>query len=76
MKKLIIELFRSKAGEIHHDSEECAFCGLCQKKCRAKAIIVNRQKKEWKYIRGNCFRCKRCVKKCPKNSLSLVRREI
>lgn len=76
MKKLFIKLFRSKAGKIHYDSEKCDYCGLCQKECYTKAIIVNRHNKEWKYICENCLRCQRCVKKCPKESLSFIRHEV
>ena len=56
-------------GQIGIETEKCILCGICQKKCPANAIKVNRAKAEWTLEKMSCVQCNHCVDVCPKKCL-------
>jgi len=65
-KKMICDLFRERP--IVCDTKKCIKCGLCAKKCPAKAIIL----KPYPVINTKkCIRCFCCIEICPQDALSL-----
>ncbi len=64
------EYHENTRGHIAIDVDTCILCGICQRRCPANAIEVNRQKKTWMIERMKCVQCSGCVVVCPKDSLS------
>ncbi len=64
------QYYENTRGHIAIDVETCILCGICQRRCPANAIEVNRQKKTWMIERMKCVQCSGCVVVCPKDSLS------
>lgn len=58
------EDFAATRGRIVMDPGECNFCTLCQMKCPAGAISVNRDQKTWQINRFRCILCGACVGAC------------
>lgn len=50
-------------------SDNCLYCGACQKICPVNAIFVGRNQKIWTLNRLKCINCGRCVKVCSKAAL-------
>lgn len=48
-------------------SSDCVQCGLCARKCPAKAINMT----DAKIINANCIYCMRCVSICPKKAKAI-----
>lgn len=44
--------------------DSCIGCGVCEKKCPAKAIKIQARKPVW--VRKRCVMCLRCLHSCPK----------
>jgi len=63
--------YKNTRGSIEQDIAKCIFCGLCQRKCPAQAIIVNREKKTWTIDRFRCVTCGNCVEVCPVKCLRM-----
>lgn len=59
-------------GHIENDIDTCIFCGICQKKCPADAITVDKPNKTWTIQRMQCVQCGCCVDLCPKHCLSNI----
>lgn len=53
------------------DADKCIFCGLCEKKCPADAIKVDRAERIWKINRYKCVICNVCVEICPKKCINM-----
>lgn len=51
-------------------SENCTYCGLCQKVCPNNAIQVDAKVKSLTFDKVSCLSCGRCVKRCPRKSWS------
>jgi ech hydrogenase subunit F len=66
---------KAKRGQLQVDSGRCTHCGICQKKCPAKAITVSPLTKEWHVNDEKCVRCGRCVRICPNSALMIVRNQ-
>lgn len=52
------------------NEESCTYCGLCQRVCPGKAILVSREERTLTFNRDACINCGRCVKGCPQKSWS------
>jgi ech hydrogenase subunit F len=59
-------------GAVAIELEKCIMCGICQKRCPADAIVVNRAERVWAIDRMRCIWCGACVDACPKDCLSLL----
>lgn len=57
-------------GHIGIDVNACILCSICQKKCPANAITVDRAGKTWTIERMQCVQCNACVDTCPKKCLA------
>ncbi|MCD8200335.1 MAG: 4Fe-4S binding protein [Coriobacteriaceae bacterium] len=53
------------------DIKGCILCGLCQKKCPADAIVVDRDAETWTIYPYKCIACNSCVKACSKKVLRM-----
>ncbi len=64
------EPFKDSRGHIEGcDIDKCIFCGICQRKCPADAIIVNKVEKSWEINQFKCVICNACVEACPKKCI-------
>ncbi|MBF0299311.1 MAG: 4Fe-4S dicluster domain-containing protein [Oligoflexia bacterium] len=64
-----LELSDKHRGHIEIEVDKCIFCGICEKKCPAKAIIVTKTDQSWEIDRLSCITCNACVDVCPKKCL-------
>ena len=62
---------QSSRGHLEIAIKDCIFCGLCQRKCPADAIIVDRAAKAWEIERLRCVSCSSCSEACPKKCLAM-----
>jgi formate hydrogenlyase subunit 6/NADH:ubiquinone oxidoreductase subunit I len=53
------------------DEEACIYCGMCQRKCPADAIVVDRATKTWTMNPYKCVVCGVCVEVCPKKCMNM-----
>jgi formate hydrogenlyase subunit 6/NADH:ubiquinone oxidoreductase subunit I len=53
------------------DEELCIYCGICQRKCPADAIVVDRATKTWNMNPYKCVLCGVCVEACPKKCMNM-----
>lgn len=51
-------------GKLYHDKAKCIYCGLCEKYCPSRAIIVDKAKKTWTHDLGKCLFCAQCEETC------------
>lgn len=56
-------------GQVGINEADCIACGICQKKCPANAIVVDRKERTWTIERMQCIQCGHCVMACPKKCL-------
>lgn len=56
-------------GRVNVDLETCIFCGICQKRCPADAIVVSKADRSWSVNDYSCVQCSACVQECPKKCL-------
>jgi formate hydrogenlyase subunit 6/NADH:ubiquinone oxidoreductase subunit I len=54
------------------DPELCIYCGICQKKCPAVAIVVDKPTKTWTLDAYKCVICGVCVEACPKKCINMA----
>lgn len=54
------------------DVHNCIFCGMCQRKCPADSIVVDREDSKWTYWPYKCVACGACVAVCPTNDLEML----
>jgi ech hydrogenase subunit F len=66
------EPFERTRGRIHFDETNCVYCGMCQRKCPADAIEVDRKNSTWKLNAFRCIICGECVSSCPKKCIELM----
>ena len=59
-------------GHVEFDPTDCILCGICSRKCPAKAIAVDKAKRTVTIERMQCIQCSYCVESCPKHCLSMV----
>lgn len=58
-------------GHIVFDGSKCISCSICQRKCPAQAIVLNKEAKSWQIDRFRCVMCSSCVDTCPAKCLSM-----
>lgn len=64
------EPFKDARGQIEGcEIEKCIFCSICQRKCPADAIVVNKAEKSWEINQFKCVICNACVEACPKKCI-------
>jgi len=61
--------FKGTRGSLEIEIDKCIFCGICQRKCPANAIVVDRNAKMWQLNQYKCVLCNVCVESCPKKCL-------
>jgi formate hydrogenlyase subunit 6/NADH:ubiquinone oxidoreductase subunit I len=59
-------------GHVVNDIELCILCSICQKKCPADAIVVDKPAGTWSINPFACVQCNTCVRACPKKSLTML----
>ncbi|GHT77935.1 hypothetical protein FACS1894104_0350 [Actinomycetota bacterium] len=59
-------------GQVVNDIEVCILCGICEKKCPATAIQVDKAAGTWTINPFSCVQCNTCVRLCPKQSLTML----
>lgn len=66
------ELPEGVRGHLVNDAAACIYCGLCQRRCPALALTVERKPaKTWTLDRYRCILCGYCVEVCPKKCLAM-----
>lgn len=64
------ENFKDTRGQISGvDIDACIFCSICEKKCPALAIKVNKAEKSWEINQMKCIVCNVCSEACPKKCI-------
>jgi formate hydrogenlyase subunit 6/NADH:ubiquinone oxidoreductase subunit I len=58
-------------GHVVIDIETCILCSICEKKCPALAIIVDKPAGTWTIDPFACVQCLTCIRACPKDSLTM-----
>jgi ech hydrogenase subunit F len=58
-------------GAIDMDPDVCIYCGLCQRRCPANAIVVTRKPNSWTMDPHQCIVCGYCVEVCPKQCIRM-----
>jgi ech hydrogenase subunit F len=66
------EPYKNTRGSIQVEIDKCIFCSICQKRCPAQAITVDKNTKKWEINRLRCIMCNYCVEVCPKKCLSAI----
>ena len=64
--------FPGARGYLDIRIEDCIYCGACQKRCPADAIVVTREPKTWTLDPYKCIVCGYCVEACPKKCLFMA----
>lgn len=65
------EPFERTRGRIFIEMESCVYCGMCERKCPADAISVDRANSTWELNAFRCIVCGECVSCCPKKCISM-----
>lgn len=66
------ETFEQVRGQITGiDVDVCIYCGICQRKCPALAITVDKATKTWSLDPYKCIICGVCEEACPKKCLHM-----
>ncbi len=65
-KRPVVEDLR---GHIEFDMSLCIFCGACQRRCPAAAIVVSKADKTLRFEPFRCIMCEWCVEGCPKKCI-------
>lgn len=60
---------RTRGSIAMADIKGCIFCSMCQRKCPANAITVDKANETWTYYPYKCVACNSCVRFCPKHVL-------
>lgn len=53
------------------NAETCIYCGICEKKCPALAITVEKPTKTWTMDPYKCVVCGICAEACPKKCMEM-----
>ena len=60
-----------KGVVVNAKTDVCNLCGLCEKRCPANAIVVDRDKSTWSISHLSCIQCGYCISGCPKKALEM-----
>lgn len=63
--------YENTRGKVENNIADCIYCGMCQRRCPAEAIIVNKATSTWSIDRFKCIQCNYCVEVCPKKCLNM-----
>lgn len=66
------EPFERFRGKIFFENENCIYCGICERKCPADAIKVDRKNTSWELNAYRCIICGECSTSCPKKCIKLL----
>lgn len=66
------EPFERTRGRIYIDPAACIYCGICQKRCPADAITVDRPNSTWELDAFRCIVCGQCAVDCPKKCIVMT----
>lgn len=66
------EPFERFRGKIYFEKDNCIFCGICERKCPADAIKVDRKNAVWELNAYRCIVCGDCVSGCPKKCIKML----
>jgi ech hydrogenase subunit F len=66
------EAFERTRGRIFFDEKDCIYCSICQRKCPADAILVDKPNKTWELNPLRCIICNECVLSCPKKCIKMT----
>ena len=58
-------------GHVVNNVSACILCGICQKRCPAGAIEIDKAQRTWSIDRFRCVQCESCVRECPKKCLEM-----
>ena len=56
----------NKTSKFYAD-DNCVGCGLCEKICPQRAIVLKDSKPKW--IKDTCSKCSGCINRCPKHAI-------
>lgn len=65
------DTYDNTRGKVENTISDCIFCGMCQRRCPAEAIVVDKLTSTWSIDRFKCIQCNYCVEVCPKKCLSM-----
>ncbi len=65
------KVYERTRGHIEIDIDACIHCGICQRRCPANAIEVQKADLLWSIQRMRCVQCNACVEVCPKKCLAM-----
>jgi formate hydrogenlyase subunit 6/NADH:ubiquinone oxidoreductase subunit I len=66
------DYFARTKGRVVNDIKACILCSICEKKCPAAAIKVDKPAQTWTLDPFACVQCYSCVRACPKHSLTML----
>jgi formate hydrogenlyase subunit 6/NADH:ubiquinone oxidoreductase subunit I len=58
-------------GKVRLALDNCLYCGLCQRRCPAACLTVNRQARTFVLDASRCILCGACTEACPKHCLAM-----
>ena len=61
--------YKNSRGSVQIDPPKCILCTLCEKRCPAGAIKVDRNGGTWEIDRTRCIVCNECVDSCRPKAL-------
>jgi formate hydrogenlyase subunit 6/NADH:ubiquinone oxidoreductase subunit I len=61
--------YKNSRGSVRLDAPKCILCTLCEKRCPALAIKVDRKAGTWEIDRSKCITCDECITCCRPKAL-------
>ncbi|MDR2672449.1 MAG: 4Fe-4S dicluster domain-containing protein [Coriobacteriales bacterium] len=58
-------------GHVVNDIDTCILCSICERKCPATALTVDKPNRTWTINPFSCVQCSTCVRICPTKSLRM-----
>ncbi|MGE5508613.1 MAG: 4Fe-4S binding protein [Chitinophagales bacterium] len=60
-----------RRGRVGIDLTDCLYCGLCQRRCPAACLAVDRTARTFTLEASRCILCGACTEACPKRCLTM-----